>query len=244
MKNTYGSQQGDAWLRNRIGRITGSRIADVCSYLSRNSGDKKVGDPSGKRDDYRLELIFERLCGRAKDHYNSPSMQRGSDLENDARLFYEGVVRQMCEPVNFVLHPRYDFTGASPDALVGAEGVLEVKCLLPWNHLKYAIAQEAPDEYLPQVAWELACTGRKWVDFVLYCPDILGCDALRFFYRRIGRDELQWMVGAGKDEHLLTGDGAQSLDPRQFMQMMEDLKPYIELWKHRPELAAQHAAVV
>ena len=206
MKNTYGSQQGDAWLRNRIGRITGSRIADVCSYLSRNSGDKKVGDPSGKRDDYRLELIFERLCGRAKDHYNSPSMQRGSDLENDARLFYEGVVRQMCEPVNFVLHPRYDFTGASPDALVGAEGVLEVKCLLPWNHLKYAIAQEAPEEYLPQVAWELACTGRKWVDFVLYCPDILGCDALRFFYRRIGRDELQWMIGAGKDEHLLTGE--------------------------------------
>ena len=76
MKNTYGSQQGDAWLRNRIGRITGSRIADVCSYLSRNSGDKKVGDPSGKRDDYRLELIFERLCGRAAELLTSDLPQK------------------------------------------------------------------------------------------------------------------------------------------------------------------------
>jgi len=26
-------------------------------------------------------------------------------------------------------------------------------------------------------------------------------------------------------------DGAQSLDPKQFARMMQDLKPYIELWK-------------
>ncbi len=203
MNNTYGGQQSDRWLRNRVGRITGSRIADVCSYLTRKSGDKQAGDSSGKRDDYKLELIFERLSGRTKDHYNSAAMQRGSELEEEARLYYESVMREMCAPVNFVLHPEYDFTGASPDALVGTEGVLEIKSLLPWNHLKYAIAREAPDEYLPQVAWELACTGRKWVDFVMYCPDIVGCDELRFFYRRIGRDELEWTV-AGKDK--LTGE--------------------------------------
>ena len=206
MPNTYGGQQSDRWLRNRVGRITGSRIADVCSYLTRKSGSKEAGDSSGKRDDYKMELIFERLSGRTKDHYNSAAMQRGSGLEDEARLYYESVMREMCAPVNFVLHPQYDFTGVSPDALVGTEGVLEIKCLLPWNHLKYAIAREAPDEYLPQVAWELACTGRKWVDFVLYCPDIVGCDSLRFFYRRMGRDELEWTVGAGWDERKLTGE--------------------------------------
>lgn len=206
MKNTYGGQQGDAWLRNRVGRITGSRIADVCSYLSRASGPKKAGDSSSKRDDYRLEIIFERLTGRTKDHYNSPAMQRGTNLEDDARLYYENVLRVMCEPVNFVLHSKYDFTGASPDSLVGTDGLLEIKCLLPWNHLKYAIAREIPEEYLPQVAWELACTGRKWVDFVLFCPDIIGCDELRFFYRRIDRRELEWTVGSGKDEIGLVGE--------------------------------------
>lgn len=206
MKNTYGSQQGDAWLKNRIGRITGSRIADVCSYLSRASGPKKAGDSSSTRDNYRRELISERLTGFAKDHYNSPAMQRGSALENDARMYYEGAMRQMCAPVNFVLHAKYDFTGASPDSLVGDDGILEIKCLLPWNHIAYVEAKQIPEEYYPQVAWELACTGRKWVDFVLFCPDIRGCEELRFFYRRINRSELVWSVGSGKDERLLTGE--------------------------------------
>jgi hypothetical protein len=36
-------------------------------------------------------------------------------------------------------------------------------------------------------------------------------------------------------------DGAQSLDPRQFARMMEDLKPYVELWKR--SRAAEAVAV-
>lgn len=234
MRNTYGSQQGDAWLRNRVGRITGSRIADVCSYLIRASGNKKAGDPSGKRDDYKLELIFERLSGRAKDHYNSLAMERGAGLEDDARMYYEGVMRQMCEPVNFVLHPEYSFTGASPDALVGSEGVLEIKCLLPWNHLKYAIAREAPAEYLPQVAWELACTGRKWVDFVLYCPDILGCDALRFFYARIGRDELAWVTGSGKDERILSGEAVIDYFTSEVLKLNGEIEAFMAEHQAKP----------
>ena len=79
MKNTYGAQQGDAWLRNRVGRITASRIVDVCSYLKRASVNGKAGDPSSKRKDYFYELISERLTGFAKDHYNSPAMERGNE---------------------------------------------------------------------------------------------------------------------------------------------------------------------
>jgi len=208
MKNTYGSQQGDAWLRNRVGRITASRIADVCSYLKRKSGTKEVGASGGARDSYRYELISERLTGRTKDHYNSPAMQRGNDLENDARLYYEGALRVMCQPVNFVLHPDFDFAGASPDSLVGSEGMVEIKCLLPWNHIEVLDTKEIAPERFSQVGWQLACGGkeRRWSDLVHFCPDIVGCEPLRFGYQRIGRDELQWMVGAGKDEHLLTGE--------------------------------------
>lgn len=197
MRNTYGSQQGDAWLRNRIGRITGSRLADVCSYLTRSSGAKKAGDSSSKRDNYRLELIAERLTGRAKEHYVSPSMDHGTNTEDDARLYYEGVTRQMCEPVGFVLHPKYDFTGASPDALVGSDGVLEIKCPETTTHLEYILTGKLPDEYLPQVAWELACTGRKWVDFVSFDPRV-QCDSLRFFYRRVAREELDFAGYTGE----------------------------------------------
>jgi putative phage-type endonuclease len=188
MRVTYGRQQSDAWLRNRVGRITGSRIADVISVLTRTSGAKKAGDPSAKRDAYKLELIAERLTGRAKDHYVSMAMEHGTATEDDARLYYEGALRMMCEPVSFVLHPKYDFTGSSPDALVGEDGILEIKCPDTTTHLDYVLGGKVPDEYLPQIMWELACTGRKWADFVSYDPRIQD-DKLRFFYRRVERDE-------------------------------------------------------
>jgi putative phage-type endonuclease len=188
MRNTFGSQQGDAWLRNRIGRITGSCLADVCSYLTRASGAKKAGDSSAKRDGYRMQLIAERLTGRATDHYVSLSMEHGTNTEDDARIYYEGATRQMCAPVGFVLHPQYDFTGASPDALVGSDGVLEIKCPETTTHLEYIDAGVVPPEYVAQIMWELACTGRKWADFISFDPRVQD-DKLRFFYRRMERDE-------------------------------------------------------
>lgn len=197
MKIAFGKQQGDAWIRNRVGRITGSRIADVVSKLTRASGAKKAGDPSAKRDTYKLELIAERLTGRAKDHYVSPAMEHGTDTEDEAALYYEGVMRQMVEPVGFILHPQYDFTGASPDRLVGSEGLLECKCPETTTHLEYVMAGQIPSEYLPQVAWELACTGRKWADFVSFDPRINDAK-LRYFYRRVSRADLVWGEYAGE----------------------------------------------
>lgn len=191
MRNTYGSQQSDAWLRNRIGRIPGSRIVDVCSYLVIKS---RAGEPSAKRNSLRMDLIAERLTGRAKDHYVSPQMEHGTDTESEAVMFYERALRTMCAPVGFVLHPKYDFTGSSPDALVGTEGVLEVKCPDTTTHLEYIQAGVVPEQYLPQIAWEMACTERKWADFVSYDPRIQD-QRLRFFYRRTGRDELEWKAG-------------------------------------------------
>lgn len=234
MRETYGGQQGDAWLRNRVGRITGSRIADVCSYLTRKSGDKKAGDSSSVRDEYKLQLIAERLTGRAKDQYNSPAMQRGSQLEDKARECYAMVADEPVEKVGFVLHPKYDFTGASADSLVGDDGVLEIKCLLPWNHLKYVLLGQIPEEYVPQIAWEMACANRKWCDFVLYCPDIQGCDELRFWYRRYSRTDLVWTVGSGKDEQTLTGDAVIDYFTREVLKMQAEIEYFFAEHKAAP----------
>jgi putative phage-type endonuclease len=223
MRIAYGKQQSDSWIRSRVGRITGSRIADVCSYLTRKSGTKGPGDSSAKRDGYRLELIAERLTGRAKDHYVSPAMEHGTNYENDARLYYEGVMRQMCEPVGFVLHPKYDFTGASPDSLVGADGVLEIKCPETTTHLEYVLGGQIPEEYLPQVAWELACTGRQWVDFVSFDPRV-QVDSLRFFYRRVQRSELAWIIGSGKDETVLTGEAVIDYFEREVCKLNAEIE--------------------
>jgi hypothetical protein len=209
MKNTFGTQQGDIWLRNRIGRITASRIVDVCSFLTRKSGDKEAGASTATRDSYRRELISERLTGRAKEHYNSLPMERGNQLEDSARLFYEDALRVMVEPVNFVLHPLYDFTGASPDGLVGSEGMIEIKCLLPWNHIEVLESREIEPQRFAQVGWQLACGGteRKWGDLVHWCPDIKA-ETMRFNYQRIGRDELEWTLPkiGERAERTLTGE--------------------------------------
>ena len=230
MRNTYGPQQSDTWLRNRTGRITASRMVDVCSYLQKRSGDKPVGASSGKRDTYRRELISERLTGRTADHYNNPWMQRGNDLENDARGYYEDALRVMCQPVNFVVHPLYNFTGASPDSLVGNDGMVEIKCLAPWNHIEVIeLRDENPNDYIEpqrfaQVGWQLACGGkeRRWSDLVHYCPDIQGCEPLRFVYERIGRDELQWTAG----ERNLTGEAVIDYFTEQVLKLNDEIEAF------------------
>jgi hypothetical protein len=191
MLEAYGSQQGDAWLKNRVGRITGSRLADVVSYLSRASSGKKAGDPSAKRDAYKMELISERLTGRSVDHYVTPAMEWGIEHEVEAKIYFEGATNQTIDPVGFVVHPDYSFWGCSPDGLVGEEGVYEGKAPNTVTHLRYIADGVIPEEYYPQIVGELACPNRKFCEFVSYDPRIAD-DDWRFFYRRVDRDSLEW----------------------------------------------------
>jgi exodeoxyribonuclease (lambda-induced) len=191
MPEVYGAQQSDAWLRAHVGRLTGSGLANVCAYLSRKSGDKQKGDPKAERDTYKLEKIGERLSGRLANHYQTQAMSEGIENEPEARLYYEGALNVVTTPVGFYVHDEYYFTGASCDALIDDDGVLEIKCPTTAVHLKYVMAGQIPKDYVPQVAWELACTGRSYVDFVSYGVGVLD-DEMRFFYRRRGRNELEY----------------------------------------------------
>jgi exodeoxyribonuclease (lambda-induced) len=227
MRESYGGQQGDEWLKVRVGRITASRIGDVCSYLTRKSGDKVPGQPTATRDAYLLELIAARLTGQHKDHYKSEAMDRGSALEEDARRCYAAMVDEEVYPVGFVLHPLYDFTGASADSVVGDDGVLEIKCLLPWNHLSYVLEGKIPEEHIPQIGWEMACAGRKWCDFVLYCPDIHGegNERLRFFHRRVTIDDLRWKTW---DKTVLVGQAVLDYFTAEVLKMEAEIQAFFK----------------
>lgn len=187
MRELPGPQQSDQWIKNRVGRITASRICDVMSYLSRPSKSGKAGDESAKRRGYKLELVAERLTGRSAEHYVSPYMEHGTETEDEARSFYELATKAFVEPVGFVLHPTMDFSGASPDGLVGEDGVLEIKCPKTETLLQWMDSKEIPDEYLMQMQWELACTGRKWADFYGYDPRLpIG---MRHVYQTVERND-------------------------------------------------------
>lgn len=203
MRETKGSQQSDLWLRNKVGRIGGTGLAACASYLTRASGKKVKGAPSAERDKFMMLLIAERLTGRTADKYVTPQMEWGIETEEEAARFYEILMEELVTPVNFVLHPRFDYAGCSPDRLVGNDGLLEIKCPATTTHIGYKLTGLLPEDYVPQVAWELACTGRKWADFLSYDPRVTD-ESFRFFYKRTTREELYWegwdgTIYAGED---------------------------------------------
>ncbi len=156
-------QQSPEWLHARCGCVTASRVKDVIAKL-------KSGKESASRASYKMELLAETITGSAAEHYVSAPMMHGIETEPLARNMYEIERGIEIERVGFVLHPTIKRSGASPDGLIGDDGILEIKCPQTTTHLGYFMEGIMPEEYVPQVQWQLACTGRKWCDFVSYDP--------------------------------------------------------------------------
>ena len=173
-------QNSAKWIWARTGRITASRICDLMATLKR-------GGEAASRRDYRAELIAERLTGRAEDCYVSKEMRSGSEQEPFARTAYEIRTGTMVDQVGFVFHPQLDFSGASPDGLIGKDGGLELKCPKTTTHLAYMTAGTVPKEYEYQLLWNMACTEREWWDFASF--DARLPEKLRLFIVRMSRDE-------------------------------------------------------
>lgn len=130
----------------------------------------KKAQISAQADDLIAELIAHRFMDSiAPEGYTSDAMLKGIQLEPEARRWYEFEHGVEVQQVGICISDcgRY---GASPDALVGEDGGLELKCPLPKTHVKYLLAGTLPDEYRAQVHGELLVTGRAWFDFVSYCP--------------------------------------------------------------------------
>jgi putative phage-type endonuclease len=177
---SFCDQNSPEWLTLRIGQVTASRVKDVVAKL-------KKGGESAARASYKLELLAEVLTGRATDHYVSQAMDFGKENEPLARTMYElqnsvDVVR-----VGYVRHASIPRSGCSPDGLVGDEGLVEFKVPNTTTHLEYLQADVVPEEYRPQMMWQMACTGRLWCDFVSYDPRLPADFGL--FIKRFERDE-------------------------------------------------------
>lgn len=156
-------QGSEAWHAIRLGKVTASRVADATDLL-------KSGKPGAKRETYLGELIAERLTGAAVMKFQNDLMRWGKEQEPQARSLYEFMFNVEVEQIAFIDHPTIDMAGASPDGLVGAEGLVEIKCPSTATHIDTLLRQEIPAEHVKQMAWQMACTGRQWCDFVSYDP--------------------------------------------------------------------------
>ena len=156
-------QGGDnaEWLKARLGCLTASRMADAMAML------KKGGETEARRK-YKLQLIAERLTGSAADFYCTAAMQRGIDEEPAAKERFEELTGLFIQDCGFALHDTIDRCGASPDGLIGADALIEIKNPNTETHLEYLLAAEPPDRYKPQMLLQLAVTGRKLCYFMSY----------------------------------------------------------------------------
>jgi len=155
-------QRTDVWFAQRCGKVTASRIADVMAKT-------KAGYGAG-RANYMAELVAERLTGETRASFTNAAMQWGTDTEPMARDAYCEAKDCFVEEVGFVPHPTIANAGASPDGLVGVDGLVEVKCPNTATHLDTLLGAKIDRKYILQMHWQMLCTGREWCDFVSYDP--------------------------------------------------------------------------
>ena len=177
-------QRSPEWFQERLGCVTGSVIDAVMAKPTRGKAE------ATSRRNLKARLIVEILGGKPVEgwSYRSWDMERGEQLEPEARMAYELLKGVATDSVGFVPHKTIARFGASPDAYIGDDGLLEIKCPKAANHMDYLLADVLPSEYRLQVMAELACTGRKWADFVSYHPDMPP--HLQLFVTRVKRDEV------------------------------------------------------
>jgi putative phage-type endonuclease len=141
-----------------------------CGVPSASNFDKIIcldGKPSKQRLKYLWQLAGEAITGIAEESYQNAAMERGKALETEARELYRIVTGNEVQEVGFCMNGGF---GASPDGLVGEDGLLEIKCPSLATHVGYLLANELPSDYFQQTAGQLLVTGRKWCDFMSYYP--------------------------------------------------------------------------
>jgi len=164
------------WLAARAGKVTASMISNVLMKP----------ETAGYRD-YQAQLVAEILTGKPQgSDFTNAAMQFGTETEPLARSAYEAHTGFSVDEVGMVIHPTIERAGASPDGLVGDSGLVEIKCPKVATHLAYLIAGVVPAGYKNQMMWQMACTGRDWVDFVSFRPDLPK--NLQLFVVRYKRD--------------------------------------------------------
>lgn len=171
-------QRSTEWFTARLGKVTASRVADVIAKT-------KTGY-STSRENYMAQLVCERMTGTQSESFSSVAMQWGTDQEPLARAAYEAVKDVLVDEVGLVIHPNIPMAGASPDGLVGDDGLIEIKCPNTATHIDTLLSEKVPSKYNTQMQWQMVCTSRKWCDFVSFDPRMP--EGLQLFIQRVDFD--------------------------------------------------------
>ena len=166
-------QNTPEWDALRRGKFTASSFADLF-----------MKETTKGYQDAIYKVVYERLTNDTPETYTNEWMQRGHELETEARAVYELETFNKVRNGGFFEFELSDWIGASPDGLIGEDGLIEIKCPKYNTMIGYLLDHETPiNQYRYQLQGQLYVTNRKWVDFVAYHPN------LKPLVIRVERDE-------------------------------------------------------
>lgn len=171
-------QRSESWFSARAGKATASAIYKIMARTKTGYG--------ADRANYMADLITERLTGVPASGFTNAAMQWGIDMEPMAREAYGLLIGEAPVEIGFVDHPTIAMSGASPDGLVGFDGLTEIKCPNSATHIATLRGAAIDKKYMLQMQWQMACTEREWCDFVSYDPRLP--EEMRLHVRRVERD--------------------------------------------------------
>jgi len=148
------------WLQARLGIPTASQFGNLVTSQCK---------PSASQGAYLNKLVTEWLHDRPIEIPTTYWMQRGTELEPEARGYYEIYTGKSVTETGFVTND--DRTcGGSPDGLVGDDSGVEFKCPKDETHTEYCLAKKCPAKYVPQVQGLMYLFERDHWDFMSYYP--------------------------------------------------------------------------
>lgn len=155
-------QRTDDWFAARAGKVTASALYKVMARTKTGYG--------ADRANYRADLVTERLTGNPASSFSNAAMQWGIDQEPNARAAYAALTGEAPVEIGFADHPTIPMCGASPDGLVGFDGLVEIKCPNSATHIATLRGSGIDRKYMLQMHLQMICTERDWCDFVSYDP--------------------------------------------------------------------------
>lgn len=182
-------QNSPEWHQARCGSLGASAVHEA---LART----KTGWGAG-RANVKARIVLERLTNTPQESFTNAAMQWGHDQEDNAANAYSFLTGNEAQVCGLYRHSFIEGTHASPDRLVGEDGLVEIKCPNSATHLDTLLTKKVPAKYITQMQWQMAVTGRKWCDFVSYDPRFP--EHHQVFIHRVERDdqhigELEQMV--------------------------------------------------
>jgi len=180
MQHNHITQGSPEWFDVKRGKISASGMADLTAKTKTGWG--------ASRANYAAKIIVERLTGLTADSFSNAAMQFGTDNEPQARAAYQFFADADVAQVGFVDHPTIPMAGCSPDGLVGADGMIEIKVPNTATHIETLLGAAIDEKYIKQMQFQMACTGRKWCDYVSFDPRMpVG---LQLKIQRVNRDDV------------------------------------------------------